>query len=240
MSSPRRSPSCPTRSSPRPSSAPISRRLFGTVGVAPDIEFVATDLDPLAGVRSAVGTNTYQNHGSLSLLFEDLLGDVRFRSPWRDLDKSVAHVAGRGARTPDAPAASGARWSASRSSAPVFYQISRAYIVGRLVGRALLAAAGDRAQEQRRRRAGGRGDARRGRRQHRLQLHALLLPRRPRARGRGGGVPAIDHAAQAGERAVHGARACAPGQDRALPRADAPPRAHRRPVHARRRASAAW
>src|SRR6185437_6013217 len=28
----------------------ISRRLFGTVGVAPDIEFVATDLDPLARV----------------------------------------------------------------------------------------------------------------------------------------------------------------------------------------------
>ena len=67
----------------------ISRRLFGTVGVAPDIEFVATDLDPLAN-HTAVGTNIYANHGSLSLLFEDLLGDVRFRSPWRDLDKSVA------------------------------------------------------------------------------------------------------------------------------------------------------
>src|SRR5580704_2325244 len=66
----------------------ISRRLFGTVGVAPDIEFVATDLDPLANINTAVGTNTYVNHGSLSLLFEDLLGDVRFRSPWRDLDKS--------------------------------------------------------------------------------------------------------------------------------------------------------
>src|SRR4029077_5317747 len=71
----------------------ISRRMFGTVGVAPDIEFVATELDPLASMRSAVGSNTYLNHGSLSLLFEDLLGDVRFRSPWRDLDNSIAHVA---------------------------------------------------------------------------------------------------------------------------------------------------
>ena len=34
----------------------ISRRLFGTVGVAPDIEFVATDLDPLANIHTAVGT----------------------------------------------------------------------------------------------------------------------------------------------------------------------------------------
>ncbi|MGH8132537.1 MAG: bifunctional isocitrate dehydrogenase kinase/phosphatase [Steroidobacteraceae bacterium] len=115
----------------------ISRRLFGTVGVAPDIEFVATDLDPLAHIASAVGTNTYMNHGSLSLLFEDLLGDVRFRSPWRDLDHSIAHVAtevrayleGRGERR------TVERVEVIR---PVFYQISRAYIVGRLVGREFL------------------------------------------------------------------------------------------------------
>jgi isocitrate dehydrogenase kinase/phosphatase len=112
----------------------ISRRLFGTVGVAPDIEFVATDLDPLADIHSAVGSNTYLNHGSLSLLFEDLLGDVRFRSPWRDLDKSIAHVAGevqahlhaRGERRPVEKV---------EVIRPVFYQISRAYVVGRLVGR---------------------------------------------------------------------------------------------------------
>ncbi len=71
----------------------ISRRLFGTVGVAPDLEFVATDLDPLANSHSAQGTHAYVNHGSLSLLFEDLLGDVRFRSAWRDLDRSIAHLA---------------------------------------------------------------------------------------------------------------------------------------------------
>src|ERR1700761_9416817 len=70
-----------------------TRRLFGTVGVAPEIEFVATDLDPLAGITSTVGYNTYTNHGSLPLLFEDVLGDVRFRSPWKDLDKSILYVA---------------------------------------------------------------------------------------------------------------------------------------------------
>jgi len=112
----------------------ISRRMFGTVGVAPDIEFVATELDPLASMRSAVGSNTYLNHGSLSLLFEDLLGDVRFRSPWRDLDNSIAHVAsevraylsGRGERR---------EVTQVEVIRPVFYQISRAYLVGRIVGR---------------------------------------------------------------------------------------------------------
>ncbi|HXZ59983.1 MAG TPA: bifunctional isocitrate dehydrogenase kinase/phosphatase [Steroidobacteraceae bacterium] len=116
----------------------ITRRLFGTVGVAPDIEFVATDLDPLAGIDTSVGTNTYVNHGSLPLLFEDLLGDVRFHSPWRDLDKSIAHVASEVRAYLDAQAE---RRAVEKVEVirPVFYQVSRAYIVGRVVGRGLLA-----------------------------------------------------------------------------------------------------
>ena len=112
----------------------ISRRLFGTVGVAPDLEFVATELDPLANIHSAVGTHTYANHGSLSLLFEDLLGDVRFRSPWRDLDRSIAHIA---AEVRDALRTRSERREVERIEvlSPVFYQITRAYVVGRIVGR---------------------------------------------------------------------------------------------------------
>jgi isocitrate dehydrogenase kinase/phosphatase len=115
----------------------VTRRLFGTVGVAPDIEFVATDLDPLSGIHSSVGTNTYVNHGSLPLLFEDLLGDVRFRSPWRDLDKSIAHVAGEVRAYLDQHAERRAVEQVEVIR-PVFYQIGRAYIVGRVVGRGLL------------------------------------------------------------------------------------------------------
>lgn len=115
----------------------VTRRLFGTVGVAPDIEFVATDLDPLADIHSSVGTNTYVNHGSLPLLFEDLLGDVRFRSPWRDLDKSIAHVAAEVRTYLEAKD----EWRAVERVEvirPVFYQVTRAFIVGRIVGPELL------------------------------------------------------------------------------------------------------
>ena len=111
----------------------ISRRMFGTVGVAPDIEFVATDLDPLASIHSTVGTNTYVNHGSLPLLFEDLLGDVRFRSPWRDLDKSIGHVTAE-VRTHLEACGEVRPIEKVEVIRPVFYQISRAYVVGRLVG----------------------------------------------------------------------------------------------------------
>jgi isocitrate dehydrogenase kinase/phosphatase len=115
----------------------ISRRLFGTVGVSPDIEFVATDLDPLADIHSALGTNTYLNHGSLALLIEDLLGDVRFRSPWRDLDASIAHVTSE-VRT--YLQARGERRGVERVEVvrAMFYQSSRAYIVGRIQGRGFL------------------------------------------------------------------------------------------------------
>ena len=115
----------------------ISRRLFGTVGVAPDIEFVATDLDPLAHVVTTVVTNTYINHGSLALLFEDVLGDLRFRSPWKDLDNSIRHVTSEVAAH---LAARREQRAVQRVEVirPVFYQISRAYIVGRLIGRNFL------------------------------------------------------------------------------------------------------
>jgi isocitrate dehydrogenase kinase/phosphatase len=115
----------------------ISRRLFGTVGVAPDIEFVATDLDPLADIHSAIGTNTYLNHGSLALLIEDLLGDLRFRSPWRDLDTSIAHLA---SEVRSYLHSHGERRAVERVEVirAVFYQMSRAYIVGRIVGRGFL------------------------------------------------------------------------------------------------------
>jgi isocitrate dehydrogenase kinase/phosphatase len=115
----------------------ISRRLFGTVGVAPDIEFVAADLDPLADIHSAIGTNSYLNHGSLALLIEDLLGDVRFRSPWRDLDTSIAHVTSE-VRT--YLRAHGERRGVERVEVirAMFYQTSRAYIVGRIQGRGFL------------------------------------------------------------------------------------------------------
>jgi len=114
----------------------ITRRLFGTVGVAPEIEFVATDLDPLGGITSAVETNTYVNYGSIPLLIEDLLGDVRFRSPWKDLDNSIAHVT---TELSNYLRSSRERRAIERIEVirPVFYQVARAYVVGRIIGRGL-------------------------------------------------------------------------------------------------------
>ena len=111
----------------------ITRRLFGTVGVNADIEFFALELDPLRGAGTAAVTERYANRGSLDLLFEELLSDYRFRTPWRDFEGSVGHV------TADVEL----RLKSIGETRPlreievirpVFYQMSRAYVVGCLHG----------------------------------------------------------------------------------------------------------
>lgn len=112
----------------------LTRTFFGTIGVSPEIEFVALDLDPLARVAEYDFMATYPNRGSLRLLFEEILSDFRCKAPWRDFDRSVQHVAEEVERH---VASLGERRAASHVEMirPVFYQMTRAYLVGRVVGR---------------------------------------------------------------------------------------------------------
>lgn len=112
----------------------ITRRLFGTVGVASDIEFVALDLDPLGSIVTRIVTNAYVNRGSLNLLFEEALADFRFRTQWRDFDRSVAHVV---MEVQAHCQRIGERRAVQHVEIirPVFYQMTRAYLVGRVLGR---------------------------------------------------------------------------------------------------------
>jgi isocitrate dehydrogenase kinase/phosphatase len=111
----------------------ITRQLFGTVGVHAAIEFFALDLDPLRGAGTENVARRYANRGSLDLLFEEILSDYRFRTPWRDFEGSVGHV------TTDVELEL-ARLGEKRRLLdveiirPVFYQMSRAYLVGRING----------------------------------------------------------------------------------------------------------
>jgi len=111
----------------------ITRRLFGTVGVNASIEFFVLDLDPLRGAGTEALARRYPNRGSLALLFEQILSDYRFRTPWRDFEGSVGHVktdvelelARLAERRPIVDV---------EIIRPVFYQMSRAYLVGRING----------------------------------------------------------------------------------------------------------
>ena len=110
-----------------------SRSQFGTVGLDPEIEFVALDLDPLRGITTQVLTNAYVNRGSLELLFEEVLADFRFKTPYKNFDKSVSMIA---ATVGSQCIENGVRREAKRVEIirPVFYQITRAYLVGKILG----------------------------------------------------------------------------------------------------------
>ncbi|MFM7396874.1 MAG: bifunctional isocitrate dehydrogenase kinase/phosphatase [Gammaproteobacteria bacterium] len=113
----------------------VSRRVFGTVGVATDIEFVGVDLDPLEGAGDNAETELYRNRGSLELVVEDLLGDIRLRSPWIDFEKSVRNVTVeiRKQIHERLPQSVDVALQHLEILKPLFFQSTRAYIVGQLV-----------------------------------------------------------------------------------------------------------
>lgn len=112
----------------------VTRRLFGTVGVTPDIEFVATDLDPLSNARPANVTHRYPIVGELNHTIKEMLESRALGAPWADLDASAWLVASGCERV---------LWQRNERRDiealeiidAVFYQSTRAYIVGRVVGR---------------------------------------------------------------------------------------------------------
>jgi isocitrate dehydrogenase kinase/phosphatase len=112
----------------------ITRRTFATAGVDSAVEFVALDLDPLGSVTTRVETKVYVNRGSIDLLVEELLADFGFRTPYRDFERSVRTVADEIKATVDT---AGERRAVERIEVirEVFYQMTRAYLVGRISGR---------------------------------------------------------------------------------------------------------
>ena len=112
----------------------ITRQTFDTVGVDPAVEFVALDLDPLGSVTTHVETKVYTNRGAVELLVEELLADFRFRTPYRDFERSVKMVADELKASLEG---GGERRTIERLEVikEVFYQMTRAYLVGRISGR---------------------------------------------------------------------------------------------------------
>lgn len=115
----------------------VTRQTFGTVGVDAAVEFVALDLDPMGEIRSHIETSLYTNRGSLELLFEEVLAEFRFRTPYLDFERSVRIIA----EEVDAQCEAGSDAAHPPRQVEkvefiraVFYQMSRAYVVGRISG----------------------------------------------------------------------------------------------------------
>jgi isocitrate dehydrogenase kinase/phosphatase len=116
----------------------VTRTTFGTVGVDAAVEFIALDLDPIGAITSPIETNVYANRGSLELLFEEVLTDFRFRTPYLDFDRTVQTITNE-VRAQCEMDSDAARPPLAVENVEfiraVFYQMTRAYLVGRISGK---------------------------------------------------------------------------------------------------------
>lgn len=115
----------------------VTRQTFGTIGVDPAVEFVALDLDPISEIRARVETRCYTNRGSLELLIEEILTDFRFRTPYLNFERSVQSVTQAVEAQCEAEADAmqpPRRVEQVELIRTVFYQMTRAYVVGRISG----------------------------------------------------------------------------------------------------------
>jgi isocitrate dehydrogenase kinase/phosphatase len=111
----------------------ISRRVFKTVGVDPDVEFLAEDVLVEEKPLDENDVRTYFNRGATDLLIDQVLSDFRFGVPYRNWDVTVRFIAAE----VDAYCKSRATHrdvEIVELLKPVFYRATRAFVVGRIGG----------------------------------------------------------------------------------------------------------
>ena len=111
----------------------ITRKIFDTVGIDPDVEFVAVDYRPMETINHTIRLNVYRMDESYSATFEKLLSDYSYDVGWLDIARCAGFLSRELKR----------HWRTLGESShvqriefirPVFYQNTRAYIVGRSIG----------------------------------------------------------------------------------------------------------
>jgi isocitrate dehydrogenase kinase/phosphatase len=113
----------------------ITRRIFDTVGIDPEVEFVALDYRPMESIRREPPLNVYELYPGRTArdVFLQVLDEYSYRVGWQDLRHSVTFLDRQLAVY---SSAMGGLENVARLEfiRPVFYQNTRAYIVGRAVG----------------------------------------------------------------------------------------------------------
>lgn len=110
----------------------VTRKLFGTVGVSADLEFVATDLDPLASAHGSSVTRRYSCSATLPALLQQLLSERSLGAPWHDLGHCAQTAADAIEQYLQARALP-LQVETIEIVDAVFYQATRAYLVGRII-----------------------------------------------------------------------------------------------------------
>jgi isocitrate dehydrogenase kinase/phosphatase len=107
----------------------ITRRVFATVGVDPQIEFVASDFDPLPRSSGRPAFRSYALEGNLAEVLKRILEDCRVGAPFAAIERQTPVLAERIQRNLGPAAAANGRLEVSEC---LFYRSKGAYLVGRI------------------------------------------------------------------------------------------------------------
>ncbi len=108
----------------------VTRDLFGTVGVNPEVEFCATSVGRASG---AVPIRVYRVGGSLPTAVREIITDLPFGAAIADTDGAVHRVSAEIGRYFQTGRLSGQPESIELIE-PLFYRGTQAFVVGRLIG----------------------------------------------------------------------------------------------------------
>jgi isocitrate dehydrogenase kinase/phosphatase len=109
----------------------ITRQIFTTVGFDADVEFIALNHKPLTQTSQAIKNRSYYRQGkSLEHLFDSLLADFAVTVPYRNKTGDIALIVRQ--VTEHESACLNASINKVEILEAVFFQITRAYLVGRV------------------------------------------------------------------------------------------------------------
>jgi len=110
----------------------VTRRIFKTQGINPEVEFVALNLNPLQNITKTVPTICYRNEDNLVTLFGNLLADFSFATEYANSENSAKFLTQQIQHQyllqyPQR------NLHHIEMLQPVFYQNTRAFLVGKIV-----------------------------------------------------------------------------------------------------------
>ena len=111
----------------------ITRRIFDTVGIDPEIEFVSSAPDEGFNPLETLTLNRYPYWGSLDKTFKTILEDFAFKVPYRDMNADAATISQEIQRYFQANLKQHGDFLRFEFINSAFFQSARAYLIGRTI-----------------------------------------------------------------------------------------------------------
>ena len=111
----------------------ITRRVFGTVGYDPNLEFVFSSMEEGTDRIALLNLKRYPYWGSLTTLFEKVLHEFAFKVPYFDLQADVNNITEKISNFCEHHLEGHDEYVRFEFIDSFFYQSARAYLVGRII-----------------------------------------------------------------------------------------------------------